>query len=147
VLENWELIARERIRDTVAAYTHSGDRGRVEQLAECFTEDGVLEIKGQETATGRAGIITMLTGVVEHASAALADGRPGIVRHFVTNLRFDEITPQLARTSSYFLVMTANGPDHWGRYRDVLVPVGDRWLITHRLVRLDASAETSTMAR
>ncbi|MCW2884059.1 MAG: hypothetical protein QOE54_875 [Streptosporangiaceae bacterium] len=145
-MESWEQVARELIRDTVAAYTHSGDRGQVARLAECFTADGVLEIKGREPAEGRGAIVAMLTGAVERGSAAPADGRPGFVRHFVTNLRFDELTPQRARTSAYFLVLTADGPDHWGRYRDVLVPVGERWLIAHRLVGVDAAAEVSPLA-
>ena len=30
--------------------------------------------------------------------------------------------------SSYFAVHTDVGLDHWGRYRDVLIPVDGRWL-------------------
>ena len=42
-----ELIARECVRDTYARYNHAGDRGRLTELADCFTEDGVLELKGR----------------------------------------------------------------------------------------------------
>jgi hypothetical protein len=133
-----ELVARERIRDTYAAYTHSGDRGRIEDLAEAFTEDGVLHIAGREPAAGRAAIVAMLSGVVAGGTSLRPEeGRPAYVRHFVANLRFDEITPEQARTSAYFLVVNDGGPDHWGRYRDVLVPAGDRWLISERFVRVD----------
>ena len=31
-----ELLAREQIRDTIALYNHAGDRGRLEELADCF---------------------------------------------------------------------------------------------------------------
>ena len=41
-----ELIARECVRDTYARYNHAGDRGRIEELAACFTVDGILEVKG-----------------------------------------------------------------------------------------------------
>jgi hypothetical protein len=144
-VELWELAARERIRDTIAAYTHAGDRGRIERLAATFTEDGVLEIHGGATAVGREAIAALLTDAAERGSASLADGRPGIIRHFVTNLAFDELTPTHARTSAYFMVMNARGPDHWGRYRDVLMPVGERWLFARRLARVDAYADTTTM--
>ncbi len=136
-MEIWELVARERIRDTTAAYTHNGDRGRIAEMVATFHEDGVLDIVGQEPLRGREAIISFLSGTTERGSSA------GFVRHFVTNLRFDELTPELARTSSYFLVMTADGPDHWGRYRDELVPSGDRWLFARRTVRVDATLDTS----
>ncbi len=35
-MEMWELIARERIRDTLARYNWSGDAGRIEDLTQAF---------------------------------------------------------------------------------------------------------------
>ena len=143
-MEIWELVARERVRDTMAAYTHAGDGGRAEDLAATFTEDGVLALSTSEDRVGREAIVELLKGVAERGSRP-AGGRPGILRHFVTNLRFEEVTPERIRTSSYYLVMNAQGPDHWGRYRDTLVPVGDRWLFKRRSVSLDGAAPGSTM--
>ena len=68
-----------------------------------------------------------------------------IVRHNLANIRFTELTPQRARVSSYFTVFTEIGLDHYGRYRDELVPVGDEWLISHRFVSTDWAAHDSTM--
>ncbi|MFC5745234.1 nuclear transport factor 2 family protein [Actinomadura rugatobispora] len=144
-METWELVARERVRDTLAAYTHAGDRGRIEDLAATFTEDGVLELRSGETLAGREAITAMLSGVAERGSAP-SRGVPGIIRHFVANVRFEEVTPERVRTAAYFLVMNAHGPDHWGRYRDTLVPVGDRWLFEHRFVSTDGMAADSVMA-
>ncbi|GAA2449636.1 hypothetical protein GCM10010191_79200 [Actinomadura vinacea] len=144
-MQTWELVARERVRDTLAAYTHAGDRGRIGELAATFTEDGVLEIRGGGTHLGRDAIAEMLSDAVERGSAPGHQGRPGVIRHFVANLRFEEITPHRARTSAYFLAMNAHGPDHWGRYRDTLVPVGDRWLFERRLVGVDGRAPDSVM--
>jgi len=141
-----ELIARERVRDTVAAYTHAGDRARLDDLAACFTEDGVLEIKGQRSAQGREAIVRMLG---QNAVGDGVDRRSGgrfFIRHFVTNLRFDRITPERIESSAYFLVFTGAGPDHWGRYRDVLVPEGDRWLFAHRIAAVDTVADGSWFA-
>ena len=60
-----------------------------------------------------------------------------IVRHNVTNIRFTEMTPQQAEVACYFTVFTEIGLDHYGRYRDLFVPVGDHWLIQHRFVSTD----------
>ena len=60
-----------------------------------------------------------------------------IVRHNVTNIRFTEVTPARRTVACYFTVLTEIGLDHYGRYRDVFVPVGDDWLIRHRFVSTD----------
>ncbi len=48
-----------------------------------------------------------------------------------------------AKVASYFTVFTNVGADHMGRYRDLLVPVGDEWLIAHRFVSTDWHAPDS----
>ncbi|HSA41986.1 MAG TPA: hypothetical protein P5061_15375, partial [Mycobacterium sp.] len=55
------------------------------------------------------------------------------------------LTPRRAEVASYFTVFTEIGLDHHGRYRDVFTPVGDEWLIAHRLAATDWSAPNSTM--
>jgi hypothetical protein len=147
-MELWELSAREHIRDTLAAYNWSGDAMRLTELAATFCEDGVLEVRGAAPLPGRAAIVDFLSGAVESPNgAAQQSGVRRIVRHNVTNIRFTEVTPQQARVSCYFTVVTEIGLDHYGRYRDVFVPVGEDWLIRHRFVSTDWSAPDSTMAR
>jgi hypothetical protein len=80
-------------------------------------------------------------------AAAQASGVTRIVRHNLTNIRFTDMTPQEARVACYFTVFTEIGLDHYGRYRDVFVPVDGEWLIRHRFVSTDWSASDSTMAR
>ena len=70
-----------------------------------------------------------------------------IVRHNVANVLFTELTPDQAHVSSYFTVVTHIGLDHFGRYRDILVPDGGTWLIKHRKVSTDWAAPNSAMAR
>jgi hypothetical protein len=70
-----------------------------------------------------------------------------IVRHNLGNVLFTALTPEQAHVSSYFTVVTHIGLDHFGRYRDTLVPVGDTWLIKHRKVSTDWAAPESAMAR
>ncbi len=73
-------------------------------------------------------------------------GARRIVRHVLTNTRFVEVTPEQARVESYFTVITEIGLDHHGRYRDLLEPVGEEWLIRHRFVSTDWRDPRSTMA-
>ncbi|SEH63488.1 SnoaL-like domain-containing protein [Mycolicibacterium rutilum] len=147
-MELWELCARGRVRDTLAQYNWSGDALRLDELAATFCEDGELEVRGTTPARGRDAIVEFLGGAVSGpAAAASASNVRRIVRHNVTNIRFTEVTPQQARVACYFTVYTEIGLDHYGRYRDLLVPVGDDWLIKHRFVSTDWSAPNSTMAR
>ncbi|BBY45716.1 hypothetical protein A5765_02710 [Mycolicibacterium celeriflavum] len=150
-MELWELSARERIRDTLAQYNWSGDALRLTELAAAFCEDGVLEVRGSEPARGRAAIVEFLGGAVAAPDAAASQSKvKRIVRHNVTNIRFTDVTPQEAHVACYFTVLTEIGLDHYGRYRDVFVPVGSvdgDWLIRHRFVSTDWSAPNSTMAR
>ena len=144
-MEMWELVARERIRDTLARYNWSGDAGRLDGLAEMFCADGVLEIRGLQPLRGRPEIASFLSG----GAGNVADGvdvKP-VVRHNLANVLFTGLTPQEAQVSSYFTVVTHIGLDHFGRYRDTLVPDGGTWLIRHRKVSTDWAAPNSTIAR
>jgi hypothetical protein len=67
-----------------------------------------------------------------------------IVRHNVTNIRFESVQPDEALVASYFTVVTEIGLDHMGRYRDRFVPMGDRWLIAHRFVSTDWRSPETT---
>ncbi|EHI11102.1 nuclear transport factor 2 family protein [Mycolicibacterium thermoresistibile] len=151
-MEIWELVARERIRDTLADYNWNGDSGRIAEMIQTFCPDGRLEVRGLKTVHGRDEIAAFLGGVAQSDPAGPAASRPEpaavkrIVRHALTNIRFLELTPERARVASYFTVFTEAGLDHYGRYRDELVPVGDAWLIRHRLVSTDWAAPDSTMA-
>ena len=144
-IQIWELAAREHIRDTLARYNWSGDAGRLDDLAETFCADGVLEIRGQQSLRGRSEIAGFLRGISGNISTS-TDVKP-VVRHNVANVLFTDLTPERAHVSSYFTVLTHIGLDHFGRYRDVLVPEGDTWLIQHRKVSTDWAATNSQMAR
>ena len=144
-MEMWELVARERIRDTLARYNWSGDAGRLDGLAETFCTDGILEIRGLQPLRGRSEITTFLGGVT--GDVAGKGGVKPVVRHNLANVLFTGLTPKEAQVSSYFTVVTHVGLDHFGRYRDTLVPDGGTWLIRHRKVSTDWAAPNSTMAR
>jgi hypothetical protein len=146
-MELWELVARECCRDTLAQYTHAGDRFRMDDYAASFCEDGILEIRGSDPVQGRAAIVERVgtaTGAQVQRPRSAEPAPKRIVRHNVTNVRFESVTPPEAVVASYFTVFTEIGLDHMGRYRDRLVPVGDRWLIAHRFVSVDWRAPDTT---
>jgi hypothetical protein len=146
-MELWELTARERIRDTLARYSWAGDALRLEELAAAFCDDGVLEVRGETPLHGRDAIVAFIGGVgARNTGTPATGGTRRIVRHNVANIRFLEVEPTRALVASYFTVLTEIGLDHYGRYRDTLVPVGEEWLIQHRFVSTDWRADGSTMA-
>jgi hypothetical protein len=152
MMELWELTAREACRDALAQYTHAGDRYLLEEFAAAFCEDGILEIRGSAPLQGRAAIMERFGGTgeatrVRQSAGAVGNGGPRrVVRHNVTNVRFEAVSPTEATVASYFTVFTEIGPDHMGRYRDRLVPVGERWLIAHRFVSVDWRSPDTTYA-
>ena len=78
-MQMWELVAREHIRDTLARYNWSGDAGRIDDLADTFCADGVLEIRGFEPLNGRSAIVAFLGGI----TGKVADGADGRYRDTV----------------------------------------------------------------
>jgi hypothetical protein len=145
-MDLWELAARDRIRDTLARYSWSGDSLRLDEFAHAFCEDGELQLRGRDPVRGRAAIVEFLSGVATPDTDATGSGGTRLVRHNVTNIRFLEINPQHARVASYFTVFTEVGLDHHGRYRDTFVPADEQWLIRHRFISTDWAAPESTMA-
>jgi 3-phenylpropionate/cinnamic acid dioxygenase small subunit len=143
-VESWELIARERIRDIVAAYAHCADSGRFDDLVALFDADGVLETPDGQQHRGRDAVRAFLTGTKTHLAATTT---APLIRHHVSNLHLVVTGPDDATGAAYFLVITERGPDHWGRYRDRYVRRDGIWRFAHRRVRLDGYAATSWVAQ
>lgn len=140
-----ELLIREGVRDTIARYNATGDHGDIAGLASCFAPDGVLAIVGREPLVGSAEIEAGLTATFRRDPA---DEKPAIehLHHGVTTLHFVSVAPDEVRTTCYFSALTQIGLDHWGRYRDLLIPVGGRWLFARRDVKVDGYAPLSLFA-
>lgn len=144
-MNTWELEVRESVRQTLADYTAATDRFDLHALARCFEALGALEF------TGGDGPLTGPAGIEAGLGAAMGGPRdpdkpaPTHVRHHVSSVRFGAVTEDRVEVSSYFAVHTDVGLDHWGRYRDVLVPVDGRWLFAHRRISVDGFAANSLM--
>lgn len=142
----WELEIRESVRQTLADYTAATDRFDLHALGACFGPNGVLEFTGgTEPLTGpvaiEAGLLAAMTREPDRKGTT-----PTHVRHHVSSVRFGSVAPDRVEVSSYFAVHTDVGLDHWGRYRDELIPVEDRWLFARRRISVDAFAPGSLMA-
>jgi ketosteroid isomerase-like protein len=140
-----ELLAREAIRDTIAAYTTSGDRLKIDAFVACFTEDAVMETDGvPETRAfryeGRAAIRAW-----QERWLAGEGGTHGatFVRHHLSTSKIDLTGPDTARARTYWAAWTDIGPDHAGYYLDEFRKEGERWLIARRRVRMDWEAAES----
>ncbi len=142
-MDTWELVVRESVRQTLADYTAGTDRNRLEDIAACFAPDGALTISGRAPMVGPQAIVAGLGAQVHR----FAEGRVPLthVRHHVSSVRFGAVGRDRVEADSYFLAITDIGVDHWGRYRDVLVPVGDRWLFASREARAEGFSPDSLM--
>ncbi|GGC11440.1 hypothetical protein GCM10011494_32770 [Novosphingobium endophyticum] len=140
-----DLLAREAIRDTLARYTTSGDRLKIDAFVSCFTEDGIIEAekvrRGQAFRfEGRAAIRAWQERWL--AGEGATHGAT-FVRHHLSTSKIDLTGPDSANARTYWVAWTDIGPDHAGYYLDILRKVGEDWLIAHRRVRLDWEAEAS----
>ncbi len=141
-MDNNELIIRESIRDTIARYNHAGDRGQYPEMVACFHADGALHIVDGDTHIGRTAMLAFFSSV---AGSTRTPNNLTLLRHCVTNTLIEVTSTMSATANSYFQVLTNNGLDHWGRYRDAFGrdAQSGRWLIHHRSVKTDAYAPDS----
>ena len=143
-MERTELLAREAIRDLLARYTWSGDRGRSHDLAHCFLPDGVLDV-GEHGGRweGRSRIEAELDAIAQRVAAS--GDAPTPVNHHLSSTMISLSDPTSGWVNSYFCVFTASGADHWGRYRDrvALDPTDGHWRFEERIVLVTGVAEGS----
>jgi hypothetical protein len=140
-----ELAAREAVRESIARYSHAVDHGKFDDAAACFTEEGVLEVRGVSRHEGRAAITEMFTGAGRRLASTSTNA---FIRHHVSSTSIGvDVTAGRATATSYFFVLTEIGPDHWGTYRDELTrddASGD-WLFTERNVTVEGRTGPSRL--
>jgi SnoaL-like domain len=138
-VDPWEIAARVEIDDLISRYGRYADSGRSAELAELFTDDGVLTA-GDDEVQGRRAIAAYL----DASKASLADRDPaGRIRHHVSTRRIDLTSRTSARATCYFLAITGRGPDHWGVYRDEFVHDGAQWRFARRAAVVEGRAPGS----
>ena len=129
-MEQWELAAREHIRDLVAHYNLAGDRGWIDDMLGLFAPDATLTVDGVDHV-GLDAIRSVFTDAT--------GPHPELIRHFTATLQIDVPAPDHASSRCYFQVLTVSGLDHWGRYADRYTTVDGEWRFSHRSVRVDGA--------
>lgn len=143
-----DLLAREAIRDTMAQYTTSGDRLKIDDFVACFTEDAVMESEHvpEDRAFRYAGKAEIRAWQERWLNRSPDEGsvhQARFVRHHLSTSKIDLTGPDTARARTYWVAWTDIGPDHAGYYLDTFRKVGDKWLIAHRRVRMDWESDDS----
>lgn len=136
------LVAAEAIRNLAARYAHAADRGRFDDVTALFTDEATLELPDGRRFVGRQAIRDFFgeTGRTMRVAETNA-----FIRHHVTSHQID-VDGEGATGYAYFFVVTDRGPDHWGRYADRYVRVGDEWRFGQRRVHVDGRAPGSRAA-
>ncbi|MFL6240625.1 MAG: nuclear transport factor 2 family protein [Actinomycetes bacterium] len=138
-MEQWELVAREAIRDLVARYNANGDSGRIDAVVALFAPDAVLDVMGKPH-TGHDEIRRMFDQAIRDMAPKAETPAPAAVQHHTSTVQIDVVDEQHARARSYFQVLMNGGIDHWGRYVDEFGVVDGRWLFTQRKVTVSGAA-------
>jgi hypothetical protein len=144
-MEQWELMAREAIRDLVARYNANGDSGRFAQVMELFAPEAAMVVDGA-TFTGLEEILTIFTGTRELAHLGTGGG-PVHIRHLTATHQIDLEDRTAATGRCYYQVLTPIGLDHWGRYIDRYRVVEGEWRFAHRTVTVDGQDPASIVRR
>lgn len=144
------LEAERDIADTISRYSHAIDYGLDDEWLDCFTADGMIEVRsGAGRTSGRAAGSPPLgregthTGREQLLGFIHAQSRPPDAwhKHVVSQTRI-QLDGNSARAISYLIrVDDAAGSLHvysMGRYIDTLVRSPDgRWRIAERIVDLE----------
>jgi len=129
------LLDRAQIRELTARYNRCFDDGDPEGFAATFTEDGVMEVDGGFTVSGREALADMCRhtpyGVVHATVDATVEVHGDAATQDVTILVLGRPAPDAepgARRSTI---------QRTGRYSDELVRTPEGWRFARRAVVLD----------
>jgi hypothetical protein len=126
----------------LTTYQYLADTGKVERLAELFAPDGVLEV-GAEKFAGPNEVLALFT----RTSGQFVDADFLPARHHLSSIYVEPQPDGSAKAYACFQFIGTRGLDHWGTYRDVVVPVsGDGWRFKHRRVITEGFAPGSRLA-
>lgn len=143
-----EALAREAIRQKLAAYTAAGDRLRVEEFVAVFTDDAILESDGVPAQDafryeGKDAIRAWMSRWLRPSQQGEKPHEATFIRHHLSTCHIELTGPDAARARTYWSAWTDIGVDHTGYYVDAFRKVGDDWLLAHRKIRLDWRAPNS----
>lgn len=121
---------RTEIQNLAGRYSQALDDGDAEAWASVWTDDGVMEMVGQER---------WITGDSLRALAAAGDDSTPQARHMPTTFVIEGEGDE-ASMSSYVTVVRCDDPAKivfQGRYEDTLRRVDGAWKLAHRTILTD----------
>jgi hypothetical protein len=125
-------IARDQIRYLLACYNNMADRGRIDEFARLFTEDGILQTSNQ-TLEGHEAIFRELSSI---ASGTRPDVNLIGSRHQLTTCRIEMTGEDSAEGWTYFFVSRRGTIIEEGTYIDRFTKTPDGWRFAHRRVKM-----------
>jgi len=129
------LIDRAQIRELTARYNRCFDDGDPEGFADTFTADGVMEVPGGFTVSGRDALADMCRrtpyGVVHATVDATVEVHGDRATQYVTVLVLSRPAPDVEPDERRSTISRT------GRYRDELVRTPSGWRFTKRSAALD----------
>jgi uncharacterized protein (TIGR02246 family) len=137
------LIVERQITELISRYSHMWDSKNATGLADLFAEDGVWDRWGpgvQKPDISIKGRDNFRDWTANRFKTALADRQ---TRHYQTNTVFLEVTDDLVRTRTVFVVMQVLAADKTlrvattGIYEDEFRRTSEGWRISHRVLRAD----------
>ncbi|KAJ9603449.1 hypothetical protein H2200_012227 [Cladophialophora chaetospira] len=98
-----------------------------EKIAPLFTPDGVFRLPNG-VAVKPANMLKVVQG-----------NNPKFIRHHITSIEIDFISPNEAHTEAYYIAIThLSSMDHWGCWKDVVTRGSEgTWLIADRTIVVD----------
>lgn len=131
------MLAREGIRYTLALYNNAGDRGSINEMMPCFTENALLEV-GEDRPAGRENIRAYYEAIRNGGLIGGPAGRP--TRHHITTSRIEFDGTDKASGWTYYLLVRDGQIIQHGIYVDRFRKEGERWLFTYRRVKVEFGA-------
>ena len=137
------LLVERQITELIAKYSHMWDSKNASGLAELFSEDGVWDRWGpqaQKPDISIKGRDALRDWTANRFKTALADRQ---TRHYQTNTVFLEVTDDLVRTQTVFVVIQVPAAEKspklatTGTYEDEFRLTAAGWRIAHRVLRAD----------
>ncbi len=136
------MTLRATVEDTIYQYAWGYDDDELDLLAASFAEQGTLNhaIDGS-FVSGRAAIRAWMD---EKRQVFRDAGEQP--RHMISGVVVTRDSEEQASARCYMTMVVTRSDGtpylhHAGRYLDTLVKVGDRWLFSERLIRVDRDVE------
>jgi ketosteroid isomerase-like protein len=130
------MLDRARILELTARYNHCFDEGKADDYAALFTDDGVMEVAGGPTTTGREALADMCRRSPRTIKHVTVDATVSVHGDRATQLvSLVVLNRSQKRTDQPRLMST-------GVYRDELARTPEGWRFSRRHVTLDGWTQT-----